>query len=1089
MKACLAYLLFPLNYAAGACDWSSCQLKAAAIVGVCPSGQSTNGESKDCGSKTCLFGFCTYTHSEHMCCPDGDACAWHDTSCNWNALQGYFQSTVSDHAKQEFDKLAESVVDKLTTADKFKTLTLSELANLDTELLSELKSVVGMSLEQFKAVAEKVHEMAAPHLEDFLTNLSPGTLEQGLLSLGNLANWTEDKVSKIKDRLASTDLWGALTTWNSTKIEQLGSMISGLDLASLKSFADEALANAASVANLTSLQLGGLDEKLLGMSESLLSTMLEKVDNATLAGAMSQLTSVDRTWAAEQVALFKDHLESSDAWGAAKNWSSSMIGNLGSMMEKVDLETLLKFDDTSLAHAANLGKLAAQQLKSFGMKLYNMTSTNLKSMLTGLNASALAESIESITGVDLAWVAEQAGEFAQKLQESEAWGNITKWTSAQLEHLGSMLPSLPVNLTALIDDFSLSNAANLVKYSAEQLGKLGTKIFGMNITNLKSMLSGVNASALCGSLQGLTSTDYYWLPEKASAFQAKVLSPETCGQAAAWTKDKIGSLGSMLTSLNVSVIKDFGNAALARAENLKSLSAEKIDGLTDKIGSMDLSDFTPMLAGLDATGLHAAMLSQCDIQCEAKEDMEFLSNPNAANAATAFQSYAEKVKAKTNGAALAYAKGFCNGGANSYDEIFAEAQAAAIPCNGSAATNNVASTTFESFSDSQAGALLTELQTTEKFGSLTTWSEEQMSSLCHQYAALSPSSVAELSSSVLVSSSADVAMNAALVAAFGPLGPVADYAITKAADSITPEQRAAWSQKFKDGLGSLASWGCEQVASMKTMVAGLSADDLASLSMEAMKGLASNAISAMNSSQITGFSPGQIGSMVDKVRNRISGNLLKELNATQIAAVVCGALNTTAGISCPPAAIDLKMGFPVESLPNDADIIAHFANELGIPVAQVRILWKVNSSSLPETGITSRRRLSAETTQVAIRVEVSDLSQQANLTTHTQQAAGTLVSSNNGYITEDALSYSTTENVAMVTALLTSTSAGSAAATDTTPSGATPSSDSTTPAASTGSQSTGSQSMGSTGSTVSFGVRNGLTIWMLVLVKAKMLLL
>jgi len=518
---------------------------------------------------------------------------------------------------------------------------------------------------------------------------------------------------------------------------------------------------------------------------------------------------------------------------------------------------------------------------------------------------------------------------------------------------------------------------------------------------------------------------------------------------------------------------------------LKSLSAEKIDELTDKIGSMDLSDFTPMLAGLDATGLHAAMLSQCDIQCQAMEDMDFLSNPNAANAATAFQSYAEKVKSKTNGAALAYAKGFCNGGANSYDEIFAAAQAAAIPCNGSAATNNVASTTFESFSDSQAGALLAELQTIEKFGSLTTWSEERMSSLCHQYAALSPSNVAEISSSVLVSSSADVAMNAALVAAFGPLGLVADYAITKAADSITPEQRAAWSQKFKDGLGSLASWGCEQVASMKTMVAGLSADDLASLSLEAIKGLASNAISAMDSSQITGFSPGQIGSMVDKVRNRISGSLLRELNATQIAAVVCGALNTTAGISCPPAAIDLKMGFPVESLPSDADIIAHFANELGIPEAQVTILWKVLSSSLPQTGITSRRRLNAETTQVAVRVGVSDTSQQATLTTQTQQAASTLVSSNNGQITEDALSYSTTENSAMVTAApLTSTSAGSAAGTDTTLSGATPSSDSTTPAANTGLQSTGSQV-----ASASVGVRNGFAIWMLIVVKAKMLLL
>jgi DNA-directed RNA polymerase subunit F len=671
-------------------------------------------------------------------------------------------------------------------------------------------------------------------------------------------------------------------------------------------------------------------------------------------------------------------------------------------LSAADLKNL---DTELLAELKSVAGMTATQFDSIKDKVNSMSKEHLKDFVANLNADTLTKGLPAMASSSLTWSTEQMTVIKDRLTNAELWGPIGGWTSANLAALGRLISGIDAATLRSLANEALANAPNLLNLTSSQLGGLGQKLSGMGMAHLKKMLQSINASALAEGMLNLTGVDDAWAADKASAFIAKLSSTEAWGAVSQWTAANIGSIGAMMNSLNLTTIMQFTDKALAHAKSLSKLSPERITNLTDKIGGMATDNFEAMLGGLNGESIHAAMLSQCEIQCTHDEDLAFLKNPNEQSAKAALEAYAARVKEKSSAAALAYANGFCNGTAANYDSharaAFADLQAAGLPCNGTVKKDNAIRKTFAKFSDSQASKLLARLTKGDALGSVSTWSDKQIASLCHQYGQLSPSNVAEMTAGNLITASAGAAKDAALISAFGPLAPVADYAIAQAAEKITPEKRASWAAKFKEGFGKIAGWGCAQVASMQTMVGGLSAADLPDIPIKALKGMKANAITAMSSQQIPGFTATQVTSLLRDVRERIHGDLVSQLSREKLVAAVCGKLNFTTSATCPLAAIDLSMAFPSATMPSKDALIQHFKDKL--PNVVVRILMMANQSDLPTT--TTSRRLAAESTQVAIRIGVQQPGDVNAITASSKAAATSLAGSSNGNVVQQPVGF------------------------------------------------------------------------------------
>lgn len=1004
------------------CFWHTCVNKVRSIVNVCPSGSSYS-KTRDCGTPNCFLGVCIYSKEEHMCCPSGSSCSAFDASCNWGAIAGYFKST-NEQIKSAWSALKSGVQEKITTSASFATLSDAELLSLPTDLLAELKSVAGMTTHQLGLIGSKVYNMDSQYLSDFLSDISPEILSQGMAALSAGRNWTAAQVTEFAKRLTMSDAWGIASSWNATQISSLGSMITGMNATMLQSFSDQALASASNLHQLGVSQLGALGQKMYGMSVGSLATMIKGLNGSTLAASISHLTSVDREWASEQVAEFTAKLLSSDVWGNASSWTPQRISSLGSMLAGMHLTYLLAFDEWSFAHATNLVWLGVRTLGKLGPKLVGMNMTTLAMTLNGFNLSALATSMQEITGIDYAWSVKQVFAFSNVLLSEGAWGNATRWTSNQISALGNMLQSLNVSTMLLFEDWSFANASNLVKLGVGQLSRLGQKMYGMNTTTITQMLRGLNLTALAKSIGAITSIDYAWSLNQVLAFQNKLVNESAWGSVPSWTSDNIGSLGTMLTRMNLATVRAFADSALANASSLKKMSAAQLSGLSTKIGGMSPLDFASTLTGVDAHRVHASMLSQCEIVCENDADAEFLRNPTVSNAAKAFEEYADRVKAKSAGAALSYANAFCKGDVGNFTEALAEVKSAAVACTGVGAKNNTARSTFESWSNSQQASLVRRLTEATGLGPLANWSETAVSALCNQYAALSPSNIAEISAKSLVESTANNAIDAALTAAFGPLGgQVASYTLSIAASQIEPETRVAYAKKVADGLGSSASWGCAQVASLRTIASGLDASVLTALPREAVKGFLPNALTAMDSSRVKGFTPEHFVSMTSDVRKRLSGQRLESLGDRQMVAAVCGVTNLTSQVQCPDVVVDLTMSFPSGQTPNESQVIEFFGRQMPtIDRKQVQVLSVLSTDQLPKMA--AGRRMKSAGTEVTLRIGTSH-DQKKAVESDAQSTAAALVSDRNGNVIQTATGYivipTTTTTTTTITTITTTT--------------------------------------------------------------------
>merc|ERR1712176_1625744 len=106
-----------------------------------------------------------------------------------------------------------------------------------------------------------------------------------------------------------------------------------------------------------------------------------------------------------------------------------------------------------------------------------------------------------------------------------------------------------------------ANAANVAMLTAATLGKLGRKMFEMNLGSLIAMLSRVSSTVLAESISFITSIDFAWATDQAIQFVTKL--GETWGDVHSWTADKLGKLGNLLVYLPAQFFTQLSDLALS----------------------------------------------------------------------------------------------------------------------------------------------------------------------------------------------------------------------------------------------------------------------------------------------------------------------------------------------------------------------------------------------------------------------------------------------------------------------------------------------------------------------------------------------
>merc|ERR1711953_955480 len=207
-----------------------------------------------------------------------------------------------------------------------------------------------------------------------------------------------------------------------------------------------------------------------------------------------------------------------------------------------------------------------------------------------------------------------------------------------------------------------------------------------------------------------------------------------------------------------------------------------------------------------------------------------------------------------------------------------------------------------------------------------------------------------------------------------------------------------------------------QLESLQELAAGLLPEELAVIPLQIIRGLKAFAITAMNATAVQGFRPEQIISMIDDVRHRIHGNLLKALSPEQIIAAVCGAITFPVGNEsqslCPPAIVDMSMILPEDRANFSFDRLLDQVND---PIhvmdpSDLTVLMNASQNELPNAS--DGRRLATGVRMITIRIGVWDVSHREAITSAMQSAAASFAAGLGGSVVQEAESYVVDPNFA-----------------------------------------------------------------------------
>eukprot|EP00928_Gymnodinium_smaydae_P029753 TRINITY_DN22317_c0_g6_i1.p1 TRINITY_DN22317_c0_g6~~TRINITY_DN22317_c0_g6_i1.p1 ORF type:complete len:733 (-),score=143.86 TRINITY_DN22317_c0_g6_i1:260-2458(-) len=505
--------------AQGECKWSDCRNKVSSAVVGCPSGHKQS-QKRDCGTGACLFGSCVYASQELLCCPDGDTCAWWDVKCNWNSLKELFYD-ASDKVKASWDKLTQTVKDKLTTSAAFATLTDLELESLDEDLLAELKSVAGMTGAQLPKIKKILLNMSLIASDHFMKHLGVGTLDDGLANLtAGHVSWSSDVVKSLVNRLQAEDVWGDVKNWTSARVNKIGQAIYRVGTDLLEKLDDEVLSKATNLIEASASQLRQLGVKIQDMAQPFFESLIDNVNLTTLHAAM--ISNCDFTCANQED---KDFL------------MDPTLANFGEGLEEYANDVKAKMQRASQEFADNICNGSIGE-----------TEAILRAETAACNGSYKGGLLSSFEK----WSGSQHAHVVKKMSDSGMLGSFETWAESKL--------------TSMCDAATALTPSSVVKFQAKAIVTLAISAATGGASDVADQVAQV---AQVGGGQGglliwaLGKAAQHTPPETRAAWAKKL--KEGFGDVSRWTCQQVASSKEYFAGLD--------------AEDLKALKTEAVKGI------------------------------------------------------------------------------------------------------------------------------------------------------------------------------------------------------------------------------------------------------------------------------------------------------------------------------------------------------------------------------------------------------------------------------------------------------------------------------------------------------------------------------
>eukprot|EP00941_MAST-03F_sp_MAST-3F-sp1_P005196 g5196.t1 len=590
-------------------------------------------------------------------------------------------------------------------------------------------------------------------------------------------------------------------------------------------------------------------------------------------------------------------------------------------------------DNDILSHVKTAAGMTTTQLSGIGGKIQSMSSdSELPDFLGNLPDSCLVPDAVSsmMEGGEAAggWTQNQVTKIKDRVSQASAWGSdLSTWTEDQIAAIGKYL----------VDDASL---------------------FGR-----------FKDTSLVGAVRKWGQETKEWSKQKALALFERLKQNDVWKSASNWNAEKVSALGRLIKWLPDTDLLSLQSEALVNATNLDKLTPTKITRLlySTKFLGLSASNVSKLLEKLNAQYLFQSLISQCRFTCPNDSDAAFLENPSVSGAQAAVTTYYNESVARAKSVAKTFSDQMCDGSATAQIvESIAINTAQSSACTGNAKPVFGVATADEKkhaslWSHEQIQILLTRVEKADLFGSLQQISHLQLSSLCNQYAKLTPSGIAQMASTAAIEQ---------ITGGGGVQSKIVMFALSRASQNFRLQnQRNAWAQLLINGIGNVETWSCKQIASLGPLFSGFTNEQLKKVTGDAAKGITATAIQTMTASQISQLSPDILSKLSTEARNRISGDRLKELKGDSWKAVVC-----PSPVKCPHSVIDQTLYFDDEKVPSTADLkrMVEVSTSNAHKIDNIHVLSIVPSHLRPMIGNNLLMK-NEKQTEVTMRIFVDEV--------------------------------------------------------------------------------------------------------------------
>merc|ERR1712176_179796 len=206
--------------------------------------------------------------------------------------------------------------------------------------------------------------MSADTLTTLLGNLVDTVLAGSMTLITRIDfAWASEQAVAFVTKLHGT--WGDFASWTSEQLSKLGSVLANLPSEFMILLDDLALSKATNLVKFGAKQLGNLAAKLVGMPVAVLKIVLDSFNGTAFCEGLAGITR-DYLWAPDTTSTFIAKLISPEVCGSLAQWTAEKIGALGSMINSLDVQSIMDMSSLAFAKATNLAMLTAETLGKLG---------------------------------------------------------------------------------------------------------------------------------------------------------------------------------------------------------------------------------------------------------------------------------------------------------------------------------------------------------------------------------------------------------------------------------------------------------------------------------------------------------------------------------------------------------------------------------------------------------------------------------------------------------------------------------------------------------------------------------------------------